>query len=325
MKLARRRFLHLGTAAAALVAVSRIAQAQTYPARAVRVIVPYPPGGDTDFVARLIGQWLSERLGQPFTVENRPGAGTTIGTETAARAAADGYTLLLTSVPSAINATLYPNLKYNFQRDFVPVAMVMRAPFALETAASFPAKTIPEFIAHAKANPGRITMASAGAGSGPHLAGEMFRMMSGLDMVHVPYRGQGPATADLLGGQVQVYFGGLPTTIEHIRAGKLQALGVTTAVRSQLLPTVPAIGEFLPGYEASFWGGFSAPANTPGAVIALLNREINSALGDAKIQERLAQVGGVAIGGSADDFAKLIADETRKWANVINTMGIKPE
>jgi tripartite-type tricarboxylate transporter receptor subunit TctC len=325
MKLARRRFLHLGTAAAALVVVSRIAQAQTYPARPVRVIVPYPPGGDTDFVARLIGQWLSERLGQPFTVENRPGAGTTIGTETAARAAADGYTLLLTSVPSAINATLYPNLKYNFQRDFAPVAMVMRAPFALETAASFPAKTIPEFIAHAKANPGRITMASAGAGSGPHLAGEMFRMMSGLDMVHVPYRGQGPATADLLGGQVQVYFGGLPTTIEHIRAGKLQALGVTTAVRSQLLPTVPAIGEFLPGYEASFWGGFSAPANTPGAVIALLNREINSALADAKIRERLAQVGGVAIGGSADDFAKLIADETRKWADVINTMGIKPE
>jgi tripartite-type tricarboxylate transporter receptor subunit TctC len=324
MKLARRRFLHLG-AAAALVTVSRIARAQAYPARAVRVTVPYPPGGDTDFVARLIGQWLSERLRQPFVVENRPGAGTTIGTEAAVRATADGYTLLLTSPPSAINATLYPNLKYNFQRDFAPVALVMHAPFALETAASFPAKTIPDFIAHAKANPGKITMASAGVGSGPHLAGEMFRMMSGLDMVHVPYRGQGPATADLLGGQVQVYFGGLPTTIEHIRAGKLRALGVTTAARSQLLPTVPAIGEFLPGYEASFWGGLSAPANTPGPIIALLNREINAALADARIRERLAQVGGVPTSGSADDFAKLIADETRKWAKVITAMGIKPE
>jgi tripartite-type tricarboxylate transporter receptor subunit TctC len=325
MKLARRRFLHLGTAATAFVTVSCAARAQAYPARPVRVIVPFSPGGDTDFVARLIGQWLSERLGQPFVVENRPGAGTTIGTETAVRAAADGYTLLLTSPPSAINATLYPNLKYKFQRDFAPVALVMRAPFALETAASFPAKTIPEFIAYAKANPGKVTMASAGVGSGPHLAGEMFRMMSGLDMVHVPYRGQGPATADLLGGQVQIYFGGLPTTIEHIRAGKLRALGVTTAMPSQLLPTVPAIGEFLPGYEASFWGGLCAPANTPGAVIERLNHEINAALTDPKIRERLAQVSGVPIGGSADDFAKLIADETRKWANVINTMGVRPE
>jgi len=325
MKFARRGFLHLGAAAAALAIVPRIARAQAYPARAVHVVVPFTPGGDTDFVARLIGQWLSDRLGQPFVVDNRPGAGTTIGTEAAARAAADGYTLLLNTPPSAINATLYPNLKYDFERDFAPVALVMRAPYALETAASFPATTIPEFIAHAKANPGKITMASAGAGSGPHLAGEMFKLMSGIDMVHVPYRGQGPATADLLGGQVHVYFGGLPTTIQHIRAGKLRALGVTTASRSQLLPTVPAIGEFLPGYEAGFWAGFCAPRHTPGPVIALLNREINAALTDAEIKERLAQVSGVPIGGSPADFAKLIADETRKWANVINTLGIKPE
>jgi tripartite-type tricarboxylate transporter receptor subunit TctC len=325
MKYPRRHLLRTGAAAAAAAILPRAARAQTYPARAVRVIVPYPPGGDTDFVARLIGQWLAERLGQPFVIENRPGAGTNIGTEAAVRAAPDGHTILLTSPPAAINATLYQNLKFKFLRDLTPIALVTRAPFALETGPAFPANTISDFIAHAKANRGKITMASAGVGSGPHLAGEMFGMMSGLDMVHVPYRGQGPATADLLGGQVQVYFGGLPTTIEHIRAGKLRALGVTTAARSALLPEVPAIGEFLPGYEASFWGGFCAPANTPAAVIERLNREINAALADIKIRERLAQVGGVPIGGTPDDFGRHIADETKKWAGVITTMGIKPE
>jgi tripartite-type tricarboxylate transporter receptor subunit TctC len=232
----------LAAGAAALPVLARIASAENYPARAVRVIVPYPPAGDTDFVARLIGQWLSERLGQTFVIDNRPGGGTNIATEAVVRAPADGYTLLLNSPPCAINATLYPNLKFNFLRDMAPIALVMRAPFVMEVNASFPAKTIAELIADAKANPGKISMASAGVGSGPHLAGELFKLMAGVDMLHVPYRGQGPATADLLAGQVQLYFGGLPTTIEHVRAGKLRALAVTTATRSQIIPDVPAIG-----------------------------------------------------------------------------------
>jgi tripartite-type tricarboxylate transporter receptor subunit TctC len=324
-RLPRRRFLQLAAGAAALPAMARIASAQTYPTRAVRVIVPYTPAGDTDFVARLIGQWLSDRLGQPFVIENRPGGGTNIGTDAVVHAPADGYTLLLNSPPSAINATLYTNLKYNFLRDMAPIAFVMRAPFVMEVNASFPAKTIAEFIADAKANPGKISMASAGVGSGPHFAGELFKIMSGVDMLHVPYRGQGPATADLLAGQVQLYFGGLPTTIDHVRAGKLRALAVTTATRSEVLPDVPAVGEFLPGYEASFWGGFSAPKDTPGDIIDKLNREINAALADPKIKARLAHLGGMPVGGTPADFAKHIADETRKWGKVVHAMGIKPE
>jgi len=323
-RLPRRRFLQLAAAAGALPAMSRIASAQAYPSRAVRVVVPFPPAGDTDFVARLIGQWLSERLGQPFVIENRPGGGTNIGTEAVVRAPADGYTLLLNSPPSAINATLYANLKFNFLRDMTPIAFVMRAPFVMEVNASFPARTIAEFIANAKANPGKISMASAGVGTGPHLAGELFKIMSGVDMLHVPYRGQGPALADLLAGQVQLYFGGLPTTIDHVKAGKLRALAVTTATRSQIIPDIPAMSEFLPGYDASFWGGFSAPKGTPGHIIDKLNREINAALADAKIKARIAQLGGMPVGGSPADFAKYIADETAKWGKVIQVMGIKP-
>jgi tripartite-type tricarboxylate transporter receptor subunit TctC len=324
-RLARRRFLQLAAGVAALPAMARIARAQAYPARAVRVIVPYPPAGDTDFVARLIGQWLSERLGQTFVIDNRPGGGTNIATEAVVRAPADGYTLLLNSPPCAINATLYPNLKFNFLRDMAPIALVMRAPFVMEVNASFPAKTIAEVIADAKANPGRISMASAGVGSGPHLAGELFKLMAGVDMLHVPYRGQGPATADLLAGQVQLYFGGLPTTVEHVRAGKLRALAVTTATRSEIIPDVPAIGEVLPGYEASFWGGFAAPQGTPGEIIDKLNREINAALADARIKARLAQLGGVPVGGSSAGFWQVIRDETEKWGKVIRAANIKPE
>jgi tripartite-type tricarboxylate transporter receptor subunit TctC len=325
MKLPRRKFLHLAAGAAALPALSRIASAQTYPARAVRVIVPFTPAGDTDFVARLIGQWLSERLGQQFVIENRPGGGTNIGTEAVVHAPADGYTLLLNSPPSAINATLYASLKYNFLRDMTPIACVMRAPYVMEINASFPARTIAEFIANAKANPGKISMASAGVGSGPHLAGEMFKMMSGIDMLHVPYRGQGPATADLLAGQVQLYFGGLPTTIEHVKAGKLRALAVTTTTRSEIIPDVPAMSEFLPGYEAGFWGGFSAPNGTPDEITDKLNREINAALADPRIKARLAQLGGMPVGGSPADFEKLIRGETEKWSKVIRAANIKPE
>jgi len=321
----RRDFLQMAASAAALASAPGTARAQTYPARPVRVIVPYPPGGDTDFLARLLGQRLSDRLGQPFVIENRPGAGTTIGTEAAARAAADGYTLLLSSPPSAINATLYQSLKYDFLRDFAPIAFAIRAPFVMVANPSVAARTVPEFIADSKANPGKMTMASAGHGSGPHLAGELFRMMTGVQMVHVPYRGQGPALTDVLGGQVQVYFGGLPTTIEHVRAGKLRALAVTTPSRSQVLPDIPPLGDFLPGYDASFWGGLCAPRNTPAEVIDRLNREINAALADAKLQARLAEVGGTPVGGAPGDFGKHIATETEKWAKVVKVMGIKPE
>jgi tripartite-type tricarboxylate transporter receptor subunit TctC len=282
MKLPRRQFLHLAAGAAALPAVSRMARAQAYPTRPVRVIVPFAPAGDTDLIARLIGQWLSERLGQPFIIENRPGAGTNIGTEAVVRAPADGYTLLLASPPSAINATLYEKLNFNFIRDIAPVAGVIRAPFVMEVNLSVLAKTVSEFIAYAKTNPGKITMASAGIGSGPHVAGELFKMMARVNMIHVPYRGQGPALTDLLGGQVQLYFAGIPSSIEYIRAGKLRALAVTTATRSEVLPDIPTVSGFLPGYEASFWGGFGAPKNTPVKIVDRLNSEINAALVDPR-------------------------------------------
>ena len=325
MKLPRRNFLHLAGGAAALPTVSRIARAQTYPSRPVRLIVPFPPAGDTDFVARLIGQWLSERLGQPFVIENRPGAGTNIGTDTVVRSPADGYTLLLASPPSTINATLYPKLNFNFIRDIAPVAAVIRAPFAMVIHPSVPAGTIPEFIAYAKTNPGKISMASAGIGTGPHLAGELFKIMAGVSVTHVPYRGQGPALTDLLGGQVQLYFGGLPTTIEHIRAGKLRVLAVTTATRSEALPDMSALSEFLPGYEASFWGGICAPKNTPVEIVDKLNREINAALADARIRARLADLGGTIMAGSPADFGQHIVSETEKWAKVIRTANINAE
>ena len=323
MKVPRRQFLQLAAGAAALLAVPRIVTAQTYPTKPVRVIVPFAPAGNTDLVARLLGQWLSERLGQPFVIENRPGAGTNIGTEAVVRAPADGYSLLLVAPPSAINATLYEKLSFNFMRDIAPVAGVIRTPFVMEVNPSVPAKTVPELIAHAKANPGKINMASAGTGSGPHVAGELFKMMAGVDMVHVSYRGSGPALTDLIGGQVQVYFDGIPTSIEHIRAAKLRALAVTTATRSEVLLDIPPLSDFLPGYEASFWGGFGAPKNTPAEIVDKLNREINAALADPKMRARLADLGGTVLAGSPADFGKLIADETEKWAKVAKFAGIK--
>jgi tripartite-type tricarboxylate transporter receptor subunit TctC len=291
----------------------------------VRVIVPFAPAGDTDLVARLMGQWLTERLGQPFIIENRPGAGTNIGTEAVVRAPADGYTLLLASPPAAINATLYEKLNFNFIRDIAPVAGVIRAPFVMEVNPSVPARTVPELIAYATSNPGKISMASAGVGSGPHAAGELFKMMAGVNLVHVPYRGQGPALTDLLGGQVQVYFAGVPSSIQYIRAGKLRALAVTTATRSEVLPDIPTLSDFLPGYEASFWGGFCAPKNTPVQIVEKLNSEINAALADPKVKARFADLGGTMLPGSPAEFGKHIAHETEKWAKVVKFAGMKPE
>jgi len=325
VKLPRRQFLHLAACAAALPAVSHFAWAQAYPTRPVRVIVPFAPAGDTDLVARLIGQWLSERLGQPFVIENRPGAGTNIGTEAVVRAPADGHTLLLASPPAAINATLYDKLNFVFLRDIAPVAGVIRAPFVMEVNPSVSAKTVPEFIAYAKANPGKISMASAGIGSGPHVAGELFKMMAAVNTIHVPYRGQGPALTDLLGGQVQFYFAGIPSSIQYLKAGKLRALAVTTATRSEVLPEIPTLSDFLPGYEASFWGGFCAPKGTPAEIVDKLNKQINAGLADPKMKARIADLGATVLTGSPADFAKLIADETEKWGKVIRAANIKPE
>jgi tripartite-type tricarboxylate transporter receptor subunit TctC len=325
VKRPRRRFLQLVAGAAVLPAVSRLALAQAYPTRPVCVIEPFAPAGNTDLIARLIGQWLAERLGQPFIIDNRPGAGTNIGTEAVVRAPADGYTLLVATPPSAINATLYEKLSFVFLRDIAPVAGVLRSPFVMEITPSLAAKTVPEFIAYAKANSGKISMASAGIGSGPHMAGELFKMMAGVNMVHVPYRGSGPALIDLIGGQVQIYFDGLPTSMEHIKAGKLRALAVTTAARADVLPDTPALSEFLPGYEASFYGGFCAPKNTPGEIVDKLNKEINAALTDPKVRARLAELGGTPLAGTPASFGKFIAEETEKWGKVIKFAGIKPE
>jgi tripartite-type tricarboxylate transporter receptor subunit TctC len=325
MKLPRRNFLHLAAGAAALPAVSRFAWAQAYPTRPVRVIVPFAPAGDTDLVARLIGHWLSERLGQPFIIENRPGAGTNIGTEAVVRAPADGYTLLLASPPAAINATLHDKLSFVFLRDMAPVAAVIHAPFVMEVTPSVPAKNVPEFIAYAKANLGKISMASAGIGSGPHLAGELFKIMAGVNIIHVPYRGRGPALTDLLTGHVQLYFAGIPSSIQYVRAGKVRALAVTTATHSEVLPDIPSLGEFLPGYEASFWGGFCAPKGTPVEIVDKLNKEINAGLADPKIKARIADLGATSLPGSPADFGKLISEETEKWGEVIRTAHIKPD
>jgi tripartite-type tricarboxylate transporter receptor subunit TctC len=325
MKLPRRQFLHLAAGAAALPAVSRIARAQAYPERPVRIVVGFAPGGANDILARLIGQWLSERLGQPFVIENRPGGGSNIATEAVVRAAPDGYTLLLVGPPQAINATLYEKLNFNFLRDIAPVAGIIRAPNVMEVNPSVPAKTVSEFIAYAKANPGRVNMASAGNGTGPHMAGELFKMMAGVNIVHVPYRGSGPALTDLLGGQVQVMFDALPPSMEHIRAGRLRALAVTTAARSPALPDVPTVNEFVPGYEASASFGVGAPRSTPADIVEKLNKEINGALADPKLKARLADLGGLTLPGSPADFGKLLAEETEKWGKVVKFSGAKPD
>jgi tripartite-type tricarboxylate transporter receptor subunit TctC len=325
MKLPRRQFLHLAAGAAALPAVSRVAWAQAYPSRPVRIIVGFAPGGGNDIMARLIGPWLSERLGQQFVIENRPGAGTNIATEAVVNAPPDGYTLLLASLPNASNAALYEHLKFNFVRDIMPVAGIGRDPFAIEVNPSIPIKTVPEFIAHAKDHPGKLTMASGGIGSGNHIFGELFQMMSGVHLVHVPYRGAGPALVDLLGGQVQVMFASMSSSIEYVRAGRLRALAVTTATRSPVLPDIPMMSEFVPGYEASFWTGIGAPKNTPPEIVDKLNKEINAALADPKMKTRLTELGVAALPGSPADFGKLIASETEKWGKVIRTANIKAE
>jgi tripartite-type tricarboxylate transporter receptor subunit TctC len=325
MKLPRRQFLHLAAGAAALPAVSRFAWAQAYPSRPVRIIVPFAPAGSTDIVARLIGQWLSERLGQQFVVENRPGAGTNIGTEAVVTAPADGYTLLLAGPANVISMALYDKLNFNFTRDIAPIASIMRFPFVMEVHPSVPAKTVPEFMAYAKANPGKLNMASAGTGSATHLTGELFKMMTGLNILHVPYRGAGPALIDMIGGQVQLYFDAIPASIEHIKAGKLRALAVTTVTRSELLPETPPLSDFLPDYDVSGWFGVGAPARTPVEIIDRLNKEINAGLADPKIKARFADLGATVIPGSPADFGKLIAEETEKWGKVIRAAGIKAE
>jgi tripartite-type tricarboxylate transporter receptor subunit TctC len=325
MKLRRRRFLQLAGVAAALPTVSLIASAQSYPTRPVHLIVGFVPGGATDLAGRLAGQWLSERLGQPFIVENRPGANTNIAAEAVVNSAPDGYTLLVGSVSNAVSATLYEKLKFNFIRDIAPVASIARGAYVMLVNPSVPATTVLEFVAYAKANPGKVTMASAGTGSGPHVSGELFKVMTGVNMVHVPYRGDAPALSDLLGGQVQVYFGTLSASIEYIRAGKLRALAVTTAERSKALPDIPTVGEFVPGYEASQWNGVEAPKGTPAEIIDKLNKEINAALADSKIKARLGDLGSTVLPGSPADFGKLIADETEKWGKVIRAANIRAD
>jgi len=325
MKLRRRQFLHLAAGAAALPIVSRIARAQAYPSRPVRIIVGFPAGGGTDIYARLMGQWLSERLGQPFIIENRVGATGNIATEAVVRAPPDGYTLLMVLATNAINATLYDKLNFNFIRDIAPVASVNRVPQVIDVHPSVPVRTVPEFIAFAKANPGKLNMGSGGIGSPQHVSGELFKMMTGVNMLHVPYRGGAPAIADLLGGQVQVIFDVLSESIEFIRAGRLRPLAVTTAVRSEALPEVPTVSDSVPGYETSAWFGVGAPRNTPAAIIDKLNKEINAGLADPRMKARFADLGATVYMGSPTDFAKFIADETEKYAKVIKFAGMKPE
>ena len=323
MKLPRRNFLHLAAGAAALPAVSRIAWAQAYPTRPVRWVVGYTPGGGNDIFARLMGQWLQERTGQPFVIENRSGAGSNIATEVVVNAPADGYTLLLANFANASNASLYSNLKFNFMRDITPVAGIVRVPNLMLVNLSVPAKTIPEFIAYAKANPGKVNMGSAGIGSTGQLAGELFKMMAGVEFTHVPYRGNAPALTDLLAGQVQVLFASLPSSIEYIRTGKLRGLAVTSAMRSEASPDLPTVAEFVPGYEVSSWYGIGSPRNTPADVVETLNREVNAGLADPKLKAALADQGGIEMAGTPADFGKLIADETEKWAKVIRSANIR--
>jgi tripartite-type tricarboxylate transporter receptor subunit TctC len=321
----RRRFLHLAAGAVALPTVSRIARAQSYPTNPARIVVGFTAGGSTDIGARLIGQWLQERLGQSFVIENRPGAGTNIATETVVRAPPDGYTLLMVGPSSAVNATLYDKLHFVFLRDIAPVASMIRQPQVMLANPSLTAKTVPELIAYAKANPGKITMASAGIGSTGHLVGEFFKMTAGVDFVHVPYRGAGPALTDLLGGQVLISFAGIAGSIEYVRSGKLRALAVTTAMRSEALPDVPTVSEFLPGFEAGDWLGVGAPRNTPAEIIDRLNKEITAGVADPKIKARFADLGGIPLALTSAEFGKLIADETDKWGKVIRAAHIKAE
>jgi tripartite-type tricarboxylate transporter receptor subunit TctC len=325
MKLPRRRFLRLAAGTASLPAVTRFAQAQTYPTRPVRVIVGFPAGGGSDITARLMGQWLSERLGQPFVVENRPGAATNIATEAVVRAPADGYALLLFGSSSAINATFYEKLPFDLIRDIAPVAGINRVPYVMVVSASVPAKSVPEFITYAKANPGKINMASSGNGSVQHVSGELFKMMTGVSMVHVPYRGAAPALTDLISGQVQVMFDAVSSSIDYIRSGKLRALAMTTAARSEALPDLPTVSDFVPGYETSSWSGIGAPKNTPTEIIDKLSQEINAALADPKIKARLADLGSVPMPMSPANFGKLIAESVEKWGNVLRAANIKSE
>jgi tripartite-type tricarboxylate transporter receptor subunit TctC len=325
MKLPRRDFLHLAAGAATLPAVSRIARAQSYPTRPVRLIVTTPAGGSPDIMARLIGQWLSERMGQPIVVDNRSGAGGNIGTEIVVRAPPDGYTLLMALSANAINASVYDNLPFNFIRDTAPVASIASIPLVMEVNPSVPATTVPEFIAYAKANPGKINMASGGNASPLHVAGELFKMMAGVNMVHVPYRGEALALPDLISGQVQVMFGVMPASLGYIRAGKLRALAVTTAKRQEPLPEVPTVGEFLPGFEARGWYGIVVPKATPTNVVEKLNKEINAALADPNMRKRLTDLGAAVFAGSPADFGKFIADEIEKWGKVVRFAGIRAE
>jgi tripartite-type tricarboxylate transporter receptor subunit TctC len=322
LKLPRRQFLQCA-GAVTLAAKSRIAWAQSYPTRPVRIVIGFAPGGGADITARLIGQWLTERFGQPFVIENRPGAGTNIAAEAVVRASPDGYTLLFATATNAINATLYEKLNFNFIRDIAPVASFARSPFVLVINPSLPAKTVPEFIAYAKTNPGKVSMASSGNGSPQHVAGELFKMMTGIQMVHVPYRGGAPALTDLIGGQVQVIFADL-SSVEYIRAGKLRGLAVTTATRSEALPELPTVGDFVPGYEVKGWLGVGAPKNTPIEIIDTLNREINAGLADPNVKARLADLGYSPFPSSPVDFGKLIAEESEKWAKVVKFAGIQP-
>jgi tripartite-type tricarboxylate transporter receptor subunit TctC len=321
----RRNFLHLVAGAIALPGLSRFAWAQAYPTRPVRWIVPFPPGGGSDIVARLVSQWLSERLGQPFIVENRPGAASNIATEAVVRAPADGYTLLQCATPNAINATLYENLNFNFIRDIAPVASIGREANVMVVHPSFPAKTVSEFIAYTMSNPGKITMASVGVGSTTHIFGELFKMMTGVTTLNVPYRGQAPELTDLLSGQVQIMFPLLSSAIEYIRTGKLRALAITTVTRLEALAEIPTVSEFVPGYEASTWIGVGAPKATPIEIVEKLNKEINAALADPKMRARFSDLGGTVLPGSPGDFSKLIADDIEKWGKVIRAANIKPE
>ena len=325
MKLVRRRFMQLVAGAAAFPALSLTARAEAYPSHPVHMILGFPAGGSSDAIGRMMAQRLSERLGQPFIFDNRPGAGSNIGTEMVAKSAPDGYTILMTTTANAINATLYDNLNFNFVRDFAPVAGIFRVPNVLEVHPSVPVKTVPEFIAYAKANPGKLNFASGGIGSTQHLSAELFKFMAGVDMRHVPYRGSAPALIDLLSGQVQVMFDLMPASIGHIRAGRLRALAVTTAKRSDALPDLPTVGEFVPGYEASTWNGFSVPTKTPVEIIETLNKEINSGLADPQIKMRLADLGATVLTGSAADFGKLVTDDTDKWGKLIRADNIKAE
>jgi tripartite-type tricarboxylate transporter receptor subunit TctC len=325
MKFSRRKFLYLAAGAAALPALSQIAKAQTYPTRPVRIVVGWPAGGVADIVARLMGQWLSERLDQPFIIENRPGASGNIGTEAVVRMPPDGYTLLIVSIVDAINATLYDKLSFNFIRDITPVASFIRVPNVMVVNPSVPVTSVPEFIAYAKANPGKLNMGSGGVGTPHHISGELFKMMTGVNLLHVPYRGGAPAVTDLLGGQLQVIFDPMPESIQFIRAGKLRALAVTTVERSESLPDVPTVADFVPGYDTSTWLGLGLPRNTPTEIVDKLNKEINAGLADPTIKARFAELGGTVLPGSHAEFRKLIVEETEKWAKVIQTAHIKAE